>query len=181
MAEDIRQPDSDLRLIETRRDAIIAECKRQEESCLYTSTMLYIWLRRIRWQNRVFVTAPIILGGIASLAVLKEWIPEWAIAVLALVASLFPALADAMKIQTGVDEVARSAADFKALQDRFRRVATITALSNVDAAEETLAELMDRMDVARSTSLTPPEWMYDEAKKKIERGDYSFAVDSKKT
>ena len=38
MAKDFRSADSDPRLIEQRRTAIIAECKRQEESCLYTST-----------------------------------------------------------------------------------------------------------------------------------------------
>jgi hypothetical protein len=71
---------------------------------------------------------------------------------------LFPALADGLKIETSVDEITRLAADFKALQDRFRRAATITALTDVDTAEQTLAELMDRMDVARSSSITPPEW-----------------------
>jgi hypothetical protein len=40
------------------------------------------------------------------------------------------------------------------------------------------AELMDRMDVARSTSITPPEWAFEEARRKIDAGHYSFAVDA---
>jgi hypothetical protein len=178
MAEDIRPADSDLRLIEQRRAAIIAECRRQEESCLYTSTTLYIWLRRVRLHKQIFVGAPIIIGGGAGIALLKAALPDWIMALMAFFASLFPALADGLKIETSVDEITRLAADFKALQDRFRRAATITALTDVNTAEQTLAELMDRMDVARSTSITPPEWAFEEARRKIDAGHYSFAVDA---
>jgi hypothetical protein len=178
MAEDIRPANSDPRLIERRCAAIITECRRQEESCLYTSTTLYIWLRRVRLQKQIFVAVPIIIGGIAGIAILKEALPDWIMALLAFVASLFPALADGLKIETSVDEITRLAADFKALQDRFRRAATITALTDVDTAEQTLAELMDRMDVARSSSITPPEWAFEEARRKIRAGHYSFAVDA---
>jgi hypothetical protein len=168
-------------MIEQRRAAIIAECRRQEESCLYTSTTLYIWLRRVRLQKQIFVAAPIIIGGIAGIAILKEWLPDWVMALLAFLASLFPALADGLKIETSVDEITRVAADFKALQDRFRRAANITVLSDIDTAEQALGELMDRMDVARSSSITPPEWAFEEARRKIDAGHYSFAVDAPPT
>jgi len=178
MAEDIRPANSNLRLIEERRSAIIAECHRQAEACLYTSTTLYVWLRRVRLQKQIFIAAPIIIGGIAGLAILKQSLPDWFMAVLVFLASLFPALADGLKIETSVDEITRLAADFKALQDRFRRAANITALSDVETAEQTLAELMDRMDVARSSSITPPEWAFEEARRKIDAGHYNFAVDA---
>jgi hypothetical protein len=91
---------------------------------------------------------------------------------------LFPALADALKIAaTSVDEISASAANFKALQDCFRRIATITVLSDIDAAEAALAELMDRMDVARSSSIKPPECYFTAAQAKIKSGDYDFTVD----
>jgi hypothetical protein len=168
-------------MIEQRRAAIVAECRRQEESCLYTSTTLYIWLRRVRLQKQIFVAAPIIIGGLAGIAILKEWLPDWLMALLAFLASLFPALADGLKIETSVDEITRVAADFKALQDRFRRAANITVLSDIDTAEQALGELMDRMDVARSSSITPPEWAFEEARRKIDAGHYSFAVDAPPT
>lgn len=180
MAEDFRESDTSMDVMEKRRTAIIAECRRQEESCLYTSTTLYIWLRKVRLQKRIFVIAPIIIGGVAGLSVLQSVLEPWAIAVLAFIASLFPALADALKIQTSVDEITKSAADFKSLQDRFRRVATITVLTDLDGAEATLAELMDRMDVARGTSITPPESAFTKAQKKIDAGHYTFAVDQQK-
>jgi hypothetical protein len=178
MAADLREPDPDPGALEARRQAIIAECRRQEESCLYTSTTLYIWLRRVRLQKQIFVAAPVILGGLAGLAVLKAWVADWIIAVLDFAASLFPALADALKIETNVTQIARDAAEYKALQDRFRRTATITALTDVGDAEQALGELMDRMDLVRSSSITPPEWCFEKAREKIHKGHYDFAVDS---
>lgn len=181
MAEDIWEPDSDPRTIDKRRNSIIAECHRQEESCLYTSTTLYIWLRRVRIQKTIFIAAPIVIGGTAGLSVLKDWGVDWIIALLTFAASLFPALFDALKLETSVDEISRLAAEFKSLQDRFRQTANITALTNIGAAEEALSELMGRMDIARSSSITPPEWAFREAQQKINAGHYSFAVDRSET
>lgn len=177
MAEDLWIPDPDPRAVEVRRREIVKEALRQSESCLWTSTMLFTWLRQVRFQRQVFVAAPIVLGALASFAVLKEVTPTWVIAVLSLLASLFPALADALKIETSVDEKSRLAAEYKALQDRFRRLARITALGDVDEAEKALAELMDRMEVVRSTSVTPPPSYLDAARKQIEGGHYDFTVD----
>jgi hypothetical protein len=165
-------------MTDARIKAIAEEARRQEESCLYTSTSLFLWLRQVRLQKQIFVVAPIILGAVAGFSAFKEHVPAVLIASLALVASLFPALADALKIATSVDEITASAATFKALQDRFRRLATITIFSDVDAAEQSLAELMDRMDVARSSSVTPPERYFKAAQAKIKAGDYDFSVDA---
>lgn len=177
MAEDIRQQDSDLRVIEERRKAVIVECRRQEESCLWTSTTLFIWLRSVRRQRQFFVAAPIIIGGVAGLSVLKGWAPDWVIALLAFIASLFPALANALKFETRVEEIAKHAGDFKSLQDRFRQIATIVAPADLKDAETRLEDLTDRLDSARSKSITPPEWAFKAARKKIEAGHYSFTVD----
>lgn len=141
--------------------------------------MLFIWLRQVRLQRQFFIAVPVILGAFASFTVLKESVPTWVIAVLTLLATLLPALADALKIQTSVDDISRLAAEFKALQDRFRRVAKINALGNVEQAEGALAELMDRMDIARSSSITPPQRYFEKARKQIEGGHYKFAVDIK--
>ncbi|MCM3680964.1 hypothetical protein [Sphingomonas paucimobilis] len=164
-------------MTDPRANAIAVEARRQEESCLYTSTSLYLWLRQVRRQKQIFVIVPIILGAVAGFSAFKEHVPAVLVASLTLIASLFPALADALKITTSVDEITASAATFKALQDRFRRLATITILSDIDAAETALGELMDRMDVARSNSITPPERYFTAAQAKIKSGDYDFSVD----
>jgi hypothetical protein len=170
MAEDFRDTHSTSSSVEARRAEIVKEALRQSESCLWTSTTLFTWLRQVRFQRQIFVAAPVIFGALAGFSVLKDAAPAWLIALLALVASLFPALADALKIATSVDETSRLAAEYKALQDRFRRLARITSLGDVDKAEADLADLMDRMDVARSTSITPPQKYFDAAREQIEGG-----------
>lgn len=161
--------------------AIAKEARRQEESCLYTSTSLYLWLRQVRLQNTFFVVAPIVFGALAGFSVLKDAFPDWITATLALLASLFPALANGLKIQTSIDQIAGNAAAFKSLQDRFRQLAEITVLDDCERAQVELGELIDKLDIARANSITPPERYFEKARKKIESGDYSFAVDAVKT
>ena len=50
---------------------VIDESKRQEESCLYTSTSLFEWLKYLRVWKTSFVVAPIVLGGLAT----GPWLP----------------------------------------------------------------------------------------------------------
>jgi hypothetical protein len=177
MAEDLRGQDPDPRAVEARRREIVKEALRQSESCLWTSTMIFTWLRRVRWQQKAITLAPIILTALAGAAFVKDWLPAIAVAVIAFLASLIPSIADALDVQTHVEELKRVAAEYKALQDRFRRLARITALGDVDKAEEALGELMDRMDAVRSSSITPPQRYLENARKQIEGGHYDFAVD----
>jgi hypothetical protein len=178
MAENFRTEDPDSRpLIARRQEEIYKECKRQEESCLYTSTQLFIWLRKIRWQKKFFVVAPIVIGGAAGLAVLQEALPTSIIALMSFAAGTLKSLAEPLGIETQIDEVSRLAATYKPLQDRFRRSASIAALGDVDQAEAALNELMERMEIARSSSITPPEQFFQKAREKIKAGHYDFRVD----
>lgn len=177
MAEGVRGSDPGDGRLREQAIAIAREARRLEETGLYTSTSLYLWLRQVRRQKQIFVILPIILGAAAGFSAFKAWLPPEAIAGLALLASLFPALADALKIQTSVDEIAASAAAFKSLQDRARQLATITAIHDPATARSMLADLTDRMDVARSNSITPPEAYFKAAQDKIKSGDYEFTVD----
>lgn len=182
MAEDIRQSDSPDRVIDERAAALVAECRRQEESCLYTSTTLYIWLREARLIRRIFVVAPVVLGALATWSVLDqpvaEWV-KWLTATFALVAGLFPAVYEALKLDTHIDEIARQAALFKNLQDRFRQAATVAALGPYDEFQTIFDSLMERMDAARSVSITPPERCFKAAQDKVRSGDYRFDSENK--
>lgn len=177
MAEDIRKTDSPGRVIEERAAALVAECRRQEESCLYTSTTLYIWLREARLIRRVFVVTPVVLAALATWSVLNqptaEWL-KWLTATFALVAGLFPAVYEALKLDTHIDEITRQAALFKNLQDRFRQAATVASLGPYDEFQATFDSLMERMDAARSVSITPPERCFKAAQQKVQSGDYRF-------
>ena len=177
MAEDLRTADPAFHTIEARRKEIVKEALRQSESCLWTSTMLFLWLREVKLQHMAVILLPIILTGVAGFSYAKAWLPAWVVALIAFLSTLIPSTAKALDIETHVDELKRQAAEYKALQDRFRRLARITALGNVDEAENSLAELMDRMDVVRSSSITPPQRYFDRARSQIEGGHYDFAVD----
>lgn len=176
MAEDIRKPDQDV-LVERRRAEIQAEAMRQHESCLYTSTMLFMWLRWVRWQHKATVVLPLVLTALAGFSYVKDWVPAWAVALMAFFATLIPTIAKALDVETHVDELKRVAGEYKGLQDRFRQLARIGALSEVDDAEAKLTALMDKLDVARSGSISPPEKYFEKAQKKIKAGHYDFSID----
>jgi hypothetical protein len=176
VAENIRTPDQDV-LVERRRAEIQAEAMRQHESCLYTSTMLYMWLRWVRWQHKATVVLPLVLTALAGFSYVKDWVPAGAVALMAFFATLIPTIANALDIETHVDELKRVAAEYKSLQDRFRQLARIGAFSDVNDAEARLTALMDKLDVARSGSISPPEKYFEKAQNKIKAGHYDFSVD----
>jgi hypothetical protein len=180
MAEDIRKSDSNPRRTLSSHAEIAAEAMRQSESALYTSTMLYLWLRTVKLQQRAVTLAPIVLTALAGFTYVKDWLPVWGVAMMAFLATLIPSVAEKMEIETHVDELKRLAAEYKSLQDRFRILAKITILEAPDMASSELTTLMDRMDVVRSSSITPPESYFEKAREKIKSGDYDFTVDTLK-
>lgn len=156
------------------------ECRRQEESCKYTSTSFFIWLRAVRCWRTVFVATPIVLGGIGSWGILNrvdDPIVTWGIAVCALLAGLFPALFKALELDERIAEVSRHAAAFKNLQDRFRQAANIGATRPPQEFDAEFQRLMKELEAARAASITPPERYFTAAKKKIASGHYDFDVD----
>jgi uncharacterized membrane protein (DUF106 family) len=163
--------------VERQRAEITAEALRQMESCLYTSTMIFSWLRRVRKQHKIVTIAPIVLTALAGFSYLGNKIGPEAVAVIAFLATLIPSIAEALNIQTHVDELKTSAASYKSLQDRFRQLARIDVLGDVEQARAKLSELMDRMDAVRASSITPPERYFEDAQTKIKSGHYDFSVD----
>jgi hypothetical protein len=76
--------------LELAAQALVEECKRQEESCLYTSTALFEWLKDLRRWRTALIVLPIIFAGIAASALLKHW--EWVTGIAALLAGMIPAI-----------------------------------------------------------------------------------------
>ena len=184
MAKDIRNPDTQECINDPRTARLVKECRRQEESCLYTSTTLYIWLRQARRIHNVFVVAPVVLGAFGTWSILDQPDLTWLVlltAICVLLAGLFPAIFEALKLDTHVDLITRQAAAFKTLQDRFRQLATVTALGPFDTFQAEFSEAMKCMDETRATSITPPECCFRAARKKIIAGDYSFGTDQADT
>ena len=164
--------------MDERTKNLIDECKRQEESCLYTSTALFEWLKSLRIWKVAFVVVPIVLGAVAA-APLFTARPghEWLSGICALLAGLAPAIYKALDYDVGLNTVAQHARQFKGLQDRFRQSWRVTALGQPDELKKEFDALMAQLDIARSASLTPPERYFKKAQSKIHSGDYDFSID----
>lgn len=169
--------------MDERVEEIVKECKRQEESCLYTSAGLYIWQKRSQFWKNIFIVAPIILGGLASSQIIRDAPMSWMTYVaagLALLAGFFPAIYESLGMDMKVREIGTSASEFTNLRDRFRQFAAIRAKSTFDEVFPAFEQLMDRLDAARGNSPPLPEWCFEAARRKIEKGDYSFKADKGK-
>lgn len=164
----------------TKNAELALECKRQSESCLYTSTALFIWLRWLRALKVVFLIVPLVLGSLASWQALKQsdfQSVKLFTSLCAFLAGLLPTVYAALKLDHHLTECCHLAGEFKNLQDRFRQAALVSARKPFAEFEQDVAPLMRRLEKARSTSYTSPEWCFREAQKKIKKGDYDFDVD----
>jgi len=164
-----------------RTAALVKECRRQFESCLYTSAALYLWQKRARWWRALFLIAPIVLGGFASSQILTQFGGQLAMVVAAfagLLAGFFPAIYTALDMDMRVVEIGRAAAEYTNLRDRFRQAAEVKSLASFEEFQEAFEGLMDRMDAARSSSPAAPEAYFRRAQRKVKLGDYEFEVET---
>src|SRR4051794_36792530 len=77
------------------------ECKRQSESCLYTSTSLFIWLRVCRYTRTTFIVLGVVFGSLSTWSILTAAQFHGAktlTAALSLLAGLLPAMYAAVKL-----------------------------------------------------------------------------------
>jgi hypothetical protein len=160
----------------TKSTELALECKRLSESCLYTSTSLFIWLRCARYIKVFFIVAPLVLGSVASWKLLTG-VDLAAVqvftAVAAFLAGLLPSIYSALKFDDHLEESKHLAAEFKNLQDRFRQAALVSARKPFGEFEADVKPLIDRLEQARAASFTAPEWCFKLAQKKVKKGDYA--------
>ena len=160
-------------------ESLVDECKRQEESCLYTSTALFEWLKYLRCWKIFFVISPIILAALATAlpAEADTWPGRFAAACTVL-AGLAMAIYKALDLDVSLDLVAKQANQFKLLQDRFRQAWRVGALGDPAKFQAEFDARIGQMDALRSSSFPPPERFFKRAQTKVESGAYSFKVDS---
>lgn len=159
--------------IDQRVAAITEECKRLEESCLYTATSLFSWEREARALRIIFIVAPIILGGIATIRpLLRDASYDWFTALCALGAGLFPAIFKALDWDVSVKLVGDSANRFKNLENRFRQLSAFSKTAAYEDTKSSFDELYERLEDARASNPTPPERHFAKASKKIKKGHF---------
>ena len=166
--------------MDERQHQLALECKRQHDSCLYTSTSLFIWLRTLRWIRGLFIVLPLIFSSIAGWKLLatsdRQGVKVIA-AICAMLAGLLPAIYAGLKYDDQLGHSKQLAGEFKNLQDRFRQAALVSSYKPLEEFEAEFKKIRERMEAARSHSYTAPEWCFRMAQKKIDVGDYSFDVD----
>ena len=159
---------------------IVDECKRQLESCLYSSTACYEVVK-YRESLRWYVTAvAFIIGSLTAWSVLRTWDNVYiqaAVSFGAFISGLIPAFLGYMKFDESLESYRFYAARYKNLADRFRQTAQITSQKSLAALDEDFKVLMKRMETLRLNSPAIPEWAFSKAKGKIEKGHYEFEVD----
>jgi len=166
--------------MDEKRQQLVQECKRQSESCLYTSTALFIWLRVLRVLKVVFIILPLIFGSLAGGKLLIGINSEGAklfSAFCAFVAAILPSIYAALKYDDRLKECSLLAAEFKNLQDRFRQASLVASQKPFSEFESHFNELMNRLEQARKPSVTTPEWCFRQAQRKVKGGDYHFDAD----
>jgi hypothetical protein len=163
--------------------AMVEECERQAESCLYTSTTFFLWLRSRRRIRTLFIVLPLACGAIAGSTLLTGSDDFWAklvAGVFAIVAGVLPSIYSALKYDDELADAAALAGEFKNLQDGFRQAALIGAQRPLEEFTHEFRSLMARLDAARQRSLTAPERFFKQAQAKIGEGHYSFDADARR-
>jgi hypothetical protein len=166
--------------MEQKFNTIKKECEREEENCLYTSTTFYLWLSYLRKVKTVFLTVPLLLGGIASVEILSEsenGLIKYLIALAAFIAGVLPSIFSALKIEAKIEVLDKSASKYKIFQGRFRRIRTISIHNS--SFEEEFNSAISELEELKSISLTAPERYFVKSQKKIKKGDYNFSADEK--
>jgi hypothetical protein len=164
---------------------LVKSCKRYYESCLWNSTVLFIWLR---WQRRVKVwvtVVPIVLGSTPGVITIFKLLTAQGFksldvitSILSFLSGMTPLVYNALKLDEHMENCKRLSAEYTNLRDRFRTVAEVSVNKSIADFESDVRPLIERIERAREVGLTTPEWAYKAAEEKIKLGHYDFEVDN---
>lgn len=173
MAEDIRTGgprDGDLT---AAREALTNECREQSRNTLYTSTSFFIWLRYLKVARAVLWVLAAASGALAASTVLtaREGM-EIVVAGLALLAVILPGAIQALNLDDAIEDYASRAGEFKNAEGALRRAAEVWSKKPFREFEKEARAALLQLDEARKGSLTPPEWCFRAAQRKVKSGDY---------
>ena len=173
MAENIRRDDPTTCDLVSAHAALILECTELSRNTLYTSTSFYIWLRWLKtFRASLWVLAVICASAAASTAISEKEGLEVVVAVLALLGVILPGAIKALKLDDTILEYETTAAKFKKAESDLRRAAKVWSHKEYDDFESEARLAFADLDKARERSLTPPEWCFRSAQKKVQSGDY---------
>lgn len=155
---------------------LVDECQRQAENCSYTSVSFTIWLRCLKAARLFCEVAPLVFGALATWKIVAQTSPTWA-AVFTLLATVIPPAYKASKMAQAIEDYTVAGGEFTNLRDRFRQAALIYSQEDFAALEAKAKPLLERLEKVRNRSMTPPEWVFKLAQKKLKTGDYVHDYD----
>ena len=179
MAKDIRIDDafeSGFRL--DMKEALVAECAREEENALYTSTTFYIWLRGLRFIRASLWVLAAFASALAASHILRgDPGMKLFMAAAAMAGVLLPGILRALKLDADIRTYADAAGRLKNLQGEFRRARLVWSMKDDREFEDEARKLFKAMNDVRKLSLTPPDLCFQLARRKIKKGDYAHDSD----
>ena len=173
MAEDIRISGPRNGDLTAAHAALVKECLEQARNTLYTSTSFFIWLRTLKFLRAVLWVLAAASGAAAASTVLSSREDmELVIAGLALLAVILPGATKALNLDDAIKAYAEHAGAFKNAEGELRRAANVWSNKTFDDFEKDAKFALSQLDEARRSSLTPPEWCFKSAQRKVKSGDY---------
>tara|TARA_R110002012_G_scaffold81162_4_gene205520 strand:+ start:3285 stop:3605 length:321 start_codon:yes stop_codon:yes gene_type:complete len=97
---------------------------------------------------------------------------ELMIAGLSLLAVILPGATKALDLDDSIKAYAETAGALKNAEGALRRAANIWSNKPYDDFEKDAKSALLQLDEARNGSLTPPEWCFKSAQRKVKSGDY---------
>ena len=173
MAEDIRNGDPRSGDLTATRTALVKECREQARNTLYASTSFFIWLRALKIARAALWVLAVASGAAAASTVLssRENL-EQVIAGLALLGVILPGAIKALRVDDAIEAYSAKAAEFKNAEGTLRRAANVWSNKPYEEFEKEARAALAQLDCVRTGSLTPPEWCFKAAQRKVRSGDY---------
>ncbi len=153
--------------------ALKKECGELAHNTIYTSTSFYIWLRWLKTiRSIIWIAAVICSTAAASAAISKKPDLEIMIAAFSLLGVILPGVMKALKLDETISSYEETAAAFKKAEGRLRRAANVWSNETFDEFKQKASIAISDLEEAQKASLTPPEFCFKAAQRKVQSGDY---------
>lgn len=161
-----------------RRNQLDTELQRLEESAMYSAQIQFESAKQWRSVNLVLGLPASVLAALAGATALASTTGRIVAGVLALAAAGFGAILTTVNASHRTNQASAAANAYLEIQGAARQARTIDLpYQQVDEARAVLAEITARRDEQNRTAEVPSRRAYRKAKKNIEAGGQSYAVD----
>lgn len=173
MANDLRPDDPEFVNVEAAREALRIECAERSRNTVYTSASFYIWAKQLKFARLLLWTGAVVAGGLSARAsILDDNGHGYLVAAGALLAVILPGLVKALGLDEAIAKCDEAAAKFKIAEGRLRLASKVSAhLPFREFRKDADAAIAD-LEAAQKMSVTPPNWCFRIAQRRVKRGDY---------